>query len=86
VNTEGSVVRTSLENYSLSLSGNTQAADGMRLDRGRSFSAAKISELLSAEKFNAEADSIIASLAALRAAPVWMTSTRARPLFSGCGR
>jgi len=82
INTEGTTLRKSRESYSLSLSGSSQAPDGMRIDRGRAYSAAKLSELMSAEKFKAEAEKTIASLAALRAAPIVEDHYQGPVLFS----
>jgi TldD protein len=82
LNSEGSMVRNGRENYSFSISASTQAPDGMRLDRGRSFAAAKIGELLDGTKFNGEAEKIIASLATLRSAPIVEDQYQGPVLFS----
>jgi predicted Zn-dependent protease len=70
VNSEGTVTRQGSEVYSLFLNGSTQASDGMRLTRSPDFVAAKVADLPSPDKFEADAADMIASLKALRDAPV----------------
>jgi len=82
LNSEGSLVRNGREYYSFSINAATQAPDGMRIDRGRGFAAAKIGELLDVTHLNTEAEKIIASLAALRSAPVVEDQYQGPVLFS----
>lgn len=70
VNSEGTVTREGGETDTLQLSGATQATDGMRLVRAPYFVAAKQADLPSAEKFEAAMGNMIATLKALRDAPV----------------
>ncbi|HEY6466831.1 MAG TPA: metallopeptidase TldD-related protein, partial [Candidatus Acidoferrales bacterium] len=70
VNSEGTVTREGGETDTLQLSGSTQAEDGMRLVRSPYFVAAKQSDLPSPEKFQAAMADMVATLKALRDAPV----------------
>jgi predicted Zn-dependent protease len=70
VNSEGTVTRQGSEIDSLSLNASTQATDGMRLGRSPDFVAAKISDLPTADKFQSATTEMIATLKALRDAPV----------------
>ena len=70
VNSEGSVVRSGEELYRMSISGNTQAEDGMRLDRSAGFTAETIGKLPKAAEFQKKADVLMASLKELRDAPL----------------
>jgi len=51
VNTEGTIVRDGKSLYNVHVNGNTQAADGMRLNRGWSFVSAAAGELPDARRF-----------------------------------
>jgi hypothetical protein len=55
VNTEGTATRHGFTIYSLSLTGSTQADDGMRLDRSPYFVGGSIADLPTAEQFQADA-------------------------------
>jgi hypothetical protein len=70
VNSEGTIVRKSAEEYQEAIGVGTQAADGMRLDRSYASVGATLSDLDSAEVFQKHAVSLLASLTDLRKAPV----------------
>lgn len=82
VNSEGTVTRHGSEVDSLALTGSTQAEDGMRLDRSPVFVAAKISDLPTPEQFQAGTSAMIASLKALRDAPMVEEDYRGPVLFA----
>jgi TldD protein len=82
VNTEGSVVRDGKVLYNFHVGGATQAADGMRLDRGWSFVAATASELPARAKVLEQAGKVITSLKELREAPMADEDYRGPVLFS----
>ncbi len=70
VNNEGTIVRTSATEFDETFGVGTQADDGMRLDRSFATSGVKLADLDSEQKFNQHAVEEIASLSALRKAPV----------------
>ncbi len=70
VNSEGTIVRKSAEEYQEAIGVGTQAADGMRLDRSYSSVGLSLSDLDSAEVFGKHAVGLIASLTDLRKAPL----------------
>src|ERR1700675_4022902 len=82
VNTEGTITRQGHAVYFAMVSGSTQAADGMRLDRSPYYSAGTIRELPSPEKFQAEAAKMLETLKSLREAPVVEEEYRGPVLFS----
>jgi TldD protein len=82
VNSEGTVTRGGFATYFLIVSGSTQAADGMRLERSPYFSAANLRELPGEEKFLAETRKMLDTLKALREAPVVDEEYRGPVLFS----
>ncbi|HWG59634.1 MAG TPA: metallopeptidase TldD-related protein [Candidatus Acidoferrales bacterium] len=82
VNTEGSEVREGYAEYSLALNGTTQAADGMRLSRGPYYVASDWHELPSAQQFQADTTKMVATLKALREAPLVDEEYRGPVLFS----
>jgi TldD protein len=69
-NSEGTIVRKSSAGYQEVFGVGTQAADGMRLDRSYSTAGAALSDLDSSETFDQHAVALIASLSALRKAPL----------------
>ncbi len=81
-NSEGSVTRQGYAVYSIVLSGSTQAADGMRLDRSPYHIAATLKELPTAAEFQAEAEKMVATLKVLREAPIVEEDYRGPVLFS----
>jgi TldD protein len=82
VNTEGAVIRKGYTVYFMNLSGVTQAEDGMRLERSPYYSTAIPQELPTAEAFQADAVKMVATLKALREAPVVDEEYRGPVLFS----
>jgi len=70
VNSEGTVVRSGEELYHLSISGNTQADDGMRLERSVAFTAKSLGDLPRPAAFQDEAATMLATLKQLREAPL----------------
>jgi TldD protein len=82
INSEGTVVRDGKTLYQVSISGSTQAADGMRLDRDHTTSVSNIKELPSSEEFLAQATKLLASLKHLRDAPLADEEYRGPVLFS----
>jgi TldD protein len=82
VNSEGTVTRQGSEIDSLAISGATQAADGMRLDRTPIFVANKAADLPTSENFQAAAAGVIDTLKALRDAPLVEEDYQGPVLFS----
>lgn len=70
LNSEGTVVRSGEELYRMAINGNTQADDGMRLERTAGFTAKSLKDLPKAAEFQDRALTIIASLKELREAPL----------------
>jgi predicted Zn-dependent protease len=70
VNSEGTIVRKSAEEYQEAIGVSTQAADGMRLDRSYASVGVSLNDLDSPEVFAKHAVGLIASLTDLRKAPV----------------
>ncbi len=82
VNSEGTVVRSGQMLYEMQINMSTQAADGMRLERGHSFVAARMKELPSEPVFLDETNGLLATLKELREAPVVGDEYRGPVLFS----
>src|SRR5947209_7937149 len=82
VNTEGTVTRSGRAVYSLSFSGGTQAADGMRLDRSHGYTVTKPEELPTSEQIQKDVQKLIATFAELRKAPVVEDDYHGPVLFS----
>ena len=82
INTEGTETRHGYTIYSLSLTGSTQADDGMRLDRSPYYVANNLSELPTADEFQADAVKMLGTLKALREAPIADEDYRGPVLFS----
>jgi TldD protein len=70
VNSEGTVVRSGEELYRMSINGNTQAEDGMRLERAAGFTSASLRDLPKADEFQDGAATLLTSLKLLREAPL----------------
>jgi predicted Zn-dependent protease len=70
VNSEGTILRKSAEEYQEAIGVGTQAGDGMRLDRSYSSVGVSLKDLDSQEAFAKHAVGLIASLTDLRKAPV----------------
>jgi TldD protein len=82
VNTEGSVTRQGRATYFATISGSTQADDGMRLERSPYFTAGTLGELPSSEKFQSETAKMLETLKNLREAPEVEEEYRGPVLFS----
>ena len=82
VNSEGTVTRHGYAVYFLNEEGSTQAADGMRLQRGPYFTAASVKELPTPEEFVAGTAKMVQTLKDLRDAPVVDEDYRGPVLFS----
>jgi TldD protein len=82
VNTEGTIVRDGKSLYNVNVHGNTQAADGMRLDRGWSFVSGAASELPGRDKILEQSGKVIAGLKELREAPMADEDYRGPVLFA----
>jgi TldD protein len=82
VNTEGTVTRHGYAIYYLNEDGVTQAADGMRLERGPYFTAASIKELPTPDEFVADTAKMLDTLKTLRDAPVVEEDYRGPVMFS----
>ena len=82
VNSEGSVTRQGRAVFMAIMTGSTQAADGMRIDRSPYYSAATLSELPTPEKFVADTAAMLATLKQLREAPGAEEEYRGPVLFS----
>jgi predicted Zn-dependent protease len=70
VNSEGTILRKSAQEYQEAIGVGTQAADGMRLDRSYASVGVSLKDLDSPEVFAQHAVGLIASLSDLRKAPV----------------
>ncbi len=82
INTEGTVTRHGETYYSIGLTGVAQAKDGMQLTRTPSEYYARAEELPSEAKFVSEAHQVVATLKALRDAPVVEEEYRGPVLLS----
>jgi len=82
VNSEGTVARTGNARYTLFLSGSTQAADGMLLQRSHSDVGSDLKELPARDKFLETAGKLLSALKQLRDAPVVDEEYRGPVLFS----
>jgi TldD protein len=82
VNTEGSVTRHGDAVYELTIIGETQAGDGMKLERSPYYVAANAKELPTAEQILGDTTKMLATLKALREAPVVEEDYRGPVLFS----
>ena len=83
VNSEGTVVRGGEELYRLDIGGNTQAEDGMQLDRAAEFTAKSVQELPHAPEFQDRAAQLLATLKQLREAPLADEDYHGPVLLSG---
>ena len=82
MNSEGTVLRQPDLQYAITIRGNAQASDGMRLDRDESWAVVTPKELPSADQIRATTEKLIASLEDLRVAPVVDDEYRGPVLFS----
>jgi predicted Zn-dependent protease len=83
LSSEGTVTRRGQTYYQLQLSATTQAADGMRLERSKGYTAGQRTELPTKDEFLAAAGKLLASLKELREAPVVEEEYRGPVLMSG---
>jgi TldD protein len=82
VNSEGSVVRDGRTTASVSVSGSTQAEDGMRLSRSPFWTEELPKDLPNRETLTKEATKMLETLEALRKAPIVEESYRGPVLFT----
>jgi TldD protein len=82
VNTEGTSTRQGYAVYSLNLSAETQAEDGMELGRSPYYVGSTAAELPSQEKLLADTSKMLQTLKALREAPMVEEDYRGPVLFS----
>lgn len=82
INSEGTVTRSGQTMYQIETDGSTQAADGMRLERSRSYLVAHVNELPTEQKFLADTRALQSSLKMLREAPLADEEYRGPVLFS----
>ncbi len=82
VNSEGTVVRSGQELYRITLGGTTQADDGMHLERAQAFGGHAASDIPTASEFLKKAQTMVASLKELRAAPLADEDYHGPVLFS----
>jgi hypothetical protein len=82
VNSEGTVVRQGHTTATISLSGSTQADDGMRLGRSPFWTEARPEDLPSREELLKQSRQMLETLKALKAAPVVEESYRGPVLFA----
>jgi TldD protein len=81
LNTEGTMTREGYAVYFLDAAGSTQAADGMRLDRSPYYASGNLKELPTPDEFQANVAKVVATLKALRDAPVVDEDYRGPVLF-----
>ena len=82
VNSEGTIVRQGRTTATVTLTGSTQAADGMRLARNPFWTEAQPEELPSREELLKESKKMLDTLQALRQAPIVEESYRGPVLFA----
>lgn len=82
VNSEGTVTRQGSLSYVMTISGATQAADGMRLERNPYTMTATLKELPTPEQFQADAVKMLDTLKKLREAPVVEEEFRGPVIFA----
>ena len=82
VTSEGTMTRHGRSLYQITLSGSTQAPDGMRLDRSPYFLVSDQRELPGEEKLLAETSKMLETLTRLRAAPIVEEEYRGPVLFA----
>lgn len=82
VNSEGTVIRSGQNLYEMEVGCNTQAADGMSLERNNGFYTENIKELPTAAEFVGRAQKLAGTLKDLRNAPLVEEEYRGPVLFS----
>ncbi len=70
LNSEGTMVRSGQQLYRLAISADTQAEDGMRLERSAAFAANSLRDLPKAPEFQQRAATLLGTLKLLREAPL----------------
>jgi len=83
VNTEGTIVRKSMVEYRAEVTAQTQAADGMHLERSHNVSGVTPADLGSPQKFHDGVIRILTGLHNLRSAPVISDEYHGPVLFAG---
>jgi microcin-processing metallopeptidase PmbA/TldD-like protein len=83
VTSEGTVIRSGQTFCQLGLEASTQASDGMRLARSKPYRVTALSQLPSQEEFQRDTAALVASLKAMRDAPVVTEEYRGPVLLSG---
>jgi len=83
MNSEGTVTRKPEQQYRIFISGATQAADGMTLERNYGEVTPTLAELPSSGKLHSEALKLLGTLKQLREAPTVKDSYQGPVLFSG---
>ena len=82
VNSEGTIVRNGRVNATVTLSGGTQAADGMRLQRSPYWTEERPEDLPKREELLKQATQMLETLKALRSAPIVEESYRGPVIFA----
>jgi TldD protein len=82
VNTEGTITRNGNSAYVLALSGTTQAADGMRIDRSRGYAVGSPDELPTPDEIRKDARELVSTFEQLRKAPLVEDEYHGPVLFS----
>ncbi len=82
INTEGTVVRSGYNTFEVSIAESTQAPDGMKLERGYTFTVNDKKDLPSAADFQTQAVTLAGTLKRLREAPLVEEEYRGPVLFS----
>jgi TldD protein len=83
VTSEGTVIRSGQTYCQLAVEASTQASDGMRLARSKPYRVTALSQLPSQEEFQRDTAALVASLKAMRDAPVVTDEYRGPVLFAG---
>ena len=82
VNSEGTIVRSAQSNATVTLTGGTQATDGMRLQRSPYWTEVRAEDLPKRETLLKEATQMLDTLKALRNAPIVEESYRGPVIFT----
>jgi TldD protein len=83
INSEGSMFRSGQVNYAVNVFVDSQAPDGMRLERSKAYAVRNENELPDFATVKKDTEEMIASLTQLRAAPVLDDDYQGPVLFSG---
>lgn len=82
VTSEGTAIRDGQTYFYVHIDAATQASDGMRLERSKGYTVTALSQLPSQSEFQRTAEELIASLKAMRDAPMVTEEYRGPVLFS----